>query len=194
MIKRTLFAVLVLVLMTGCSKPKSIKPGEAMEINRTQQIYFGVMGEALLPDTQKYVETLSEAERINFLVVHTGGQYLVLPEDVLAALLDDTAWITPAGVSVEAPSVTLEPADIIWKETYGNQETTKTVKGYQMVIHARIVASANAESGDVILKMPQFKALELGGLYVVKVLGGQVLSGSAHVLADSDTYVVAVVE
>ena len=194
MYKKILFVVLALVLLTGCTKTKTIKPGEMAEISQTQKFYFGVLVTDNLEVIQPALAGMTEQEKINFLVLYS-TKYQVLPEEVKAALLADLVWITPAGVKVEEPNVTLEPIKLTWKETYGNTETTKTVEGYKLVISARIVASPNAESGDVILKMAQFNTLELTGLYVVKVdVSGVTGGGNAQVVADSDTYVVAQVK
>jgi len=194
MIKKILYAVLALVLLAGCAKPKSIKPGETVEVSKTQRFYIGVLV-VDLPGGEQILKDMTEEQRIDFLVVHYGGKYRVLPEEVQAALLVDTEWITPAGVTVKDPSLTLEPADITWTERESNQETTKTAKGYKLVIRATIVASPDAQSGEVILKMRQFKTMELAGLYVVKILGGEITPGSnPEVVPDSDTYIVAVVE
>jgi hypothetical protein len=186
--KKIMFVVLVFVFLTGCMKPKTIKPGETAEITKTQEFYFGVLVTDDLEALQPILVGKTEPEIIGLLVRYY-GKYQVLPEDVKAALLADMVWLTPAGVSVEDPTVTLEPIKLTWKERNGNTETTKTVDGYNLVISARIVASPEAESGDVILKMAQFKTLELANLYVVRID-----AGGAQVVEDSDIYVVAQVE
>jgi hypothetical protein len=203
MVKKILFFVIILVLLTGCGEPKTIKPGETAEISKTQEFYFGVLVEANSPDypssmqqqLQQDLQGKTKQEKIDFLVL-SSGKYRVLPDEVKAALLADTVWITPAGVTVENPSVTLEPTSITWTEDMGEGEATNnTVDGYNLIIRADIVASSNAESGEVILKMPQFKTLELANLYVVEI--DRVIldtNDHQHVVPDSDTYVVAVVK
>jgi hypothetical protein len=188
MVKRILFVVLVFVFLTGCMKPKTIKPGETAEITKTQEFYFGVLVTDDMEALQPLLEGKTEQEIIRLLVRYY-GKYQILPEDMKTALLADMIWITTAGVSVEDPNVTLESIKLTWKERNGNTETTKTVDGYKLVISARIVASPEAESGDVILKMAQFKTLELANLYVVRIA-----AGGAQVVEDSDIYVVAQIE
>ena len=191
MFKKLMLVALVFVLLAGCG-PKGMKPGETAKIDQTHEFYFGVLPSADSPSVQAILKDSTEQEKINLLVI-TSYKYRVLPEAVKTLLLADAVWITPKGVRVENPSVSLEPTRITWTVDMGEgQAADNTVDGYNLVIRATIVASADAESGDVILKMAQFKTLELAGLYVVRVDRGIVVpNDSLQVVFDSDAYVVA---
>jgi hypothetical protein len=187
MIKKIVFVLFILLICVGCG-PKKITPGEKAKVARTQKFYFGVLVEDNSPVMQQALKDFTEEQKINFLV-NRAQKFQVLPEEEQAALLANAQWITPAGVSIENPSLQLFPTKISWTETNGNEQTEYSVDGYTLIVQATVNASKSAETGEIILKIPQFKTLETLGLYVVEVIGN-----SPSVEFDSDTFVLGVIE
>jgi hypothetical protein len=187
MVRKIFLIILALVLVVGCAP--GIKPGETKNITLyPPTFYFGVLP---VYDYQGMTEQ-EQIDYINDIVVASGANYMVLPEDVKAALLADTAWITPAGVTVEDPIVTLEQKKMSCRGiNENNDETLFTVQGYDLKISATVIAAPGAESGKVILKMAQFKTLESLGVYAVDPHCSMTVPGRSSVIENSDTYIVA---